>query len=143
MAGTFTPVRLCSGFGPIQGFGSIHCTCSARTLRGKSNRSDTRATKYFLHRAAAIGTCQGSDSEVCCRTTALWLPCNCTPPGTWRTGVQALGGRRLISALFFPSDRRCVLSIYRLPFSLSPTRSTPVESATVLLPTVTVYLISF
>jgi hypothetical protein len=36
-----------------------------------------------------------------------------------------------------PSDRRCVLCIYRLLFSLTRTRSTHVEPATVLLPTVT------
>jgi hypothetical protein len=42
-----------------------------------------------------------------------------------------------------PSDRRCMLSIYRLPFSLTRPRSTPVKPATVLLPTVTVYLISY
>jgi hypothetical protein len=40
-----------------------------------------------------------------------------------------------------PFDRRCVLSIYRPVFPY-PTRSTPVKPATVLLRTVTIYLIS-
>ena len=61
----------------MQGFGCIHCAFSARTLRGKNNRSVTSARNPFLEGAPAIGTCQGSDWEVHCRTTALGLPCNC------------------------------------------------------------------
>ena len=65
----------------MQRFGCIHCAFSGRTLRGKNNRSVTRARKPFLDGAAAIGTCQGSDREVHCRTTTLGLPCDYTPSG--------------------------------------------------------------
>ncbi len=49
--------------------------------------------------------------------------------------------RRSISALCFPSDWHFVSSTYRLPFPLT-SRSTPVETVTVRLSTITIYFIS-
>lgn len=54
-----------------QALGSVYLSRLARTHRGKGNGSVTRVTKPFLRGATATGTCQGSDSGVRCRATAL------------------------------------------------------------------------